>query len=165
MKTSPESAAAVGACSLVLALTLAVPAAAHAADAAAAQSVAAPDAPADPTSSNRKDQLQEVVVTGIRANLEKALTTKEFAPVVLDSIDSTQLGRFPDSDVADSLEHLPGITISRTTGGRVRRSACAAWAPSTTSSRSTTGSWRAMMMAATLPSTCCRPSSSRAPTS
>jgi TonB-dependent receptor len=36
---------------------------------------------------------------------------------MLDSIDSTQLGRFPDADVADSLEHLPGITVSRTTGG------------------------------------------------
>ncbi|MDE2051792.1 MAG: TonB-dependent receptor plug domain-containing protein, partial [Gammaproteobacteria bacterium] len=102
MKTSPDSAAAAGACSLLLALQLAGPAAVHAADAA---------------TNGNSDQLQEVVVTGIRANLEKALDTKEFAPVVLDSIDSTQLGRFPDSDVADSLEHLPGITISRTTGG------------------------------------------------
>jgi len=56
-------------------------------------------------------------VTGIRADLEKSLNTKEFAPVLLDSIDSTQLGRFPDADVADSLEHLPGISITRTTGG------------------------------------------------
>jgi iron complex outermembrane recepter protein len=117
MKTYPDSAAAVRACSLLVALQLAVPAAVHAADTTAAASPQATDAPADQTSSGGKDQLQEVVVTGIRANLEKALTTKEFAPVVLDSIDSTQLGRFPDSDVADSLEHLPGVTISRTTGG------------------------------------------------
>src|SRR5215469_11926053 len=61
--------------------------------------------------------LQEVVVTGIRANLEKSLDIKRNAAVVLDSIDSTQLGRFPDADVADSLAHLPGITINRTTGG------------------------------------------------
>ena len=63
------------------------------------------------------EQLSEIVVTGISADLEKALDTKEFAPVMLDSIDSTELGRFPDADVADSLEHLPGITVSRTTGG------------------------------------------------
>jgi iron complex outermembrane receptor protein len=117
MKTSPDPAAAVGACSLLLALQLALPAAVHAADTVATPNVAAANAPADPASSGGSAQLQEVVVTGIRADLEKALTTKEFAPVVLDSIDSTQLGRFPDSDVADSLEHLPGITISRTTGG------------------------------------------------
>src|ERR1700744_1097850 len=59
----------------------------------------------------------EIVVTGIRADLEKALEVKKNSAVILDSIDSTELGRFPDADVADSLEHLPGITITRTTGG------------------------------------------------
>ena len=44
-------------------------------------------------------------------------TIKKNATVVLDSINAEELGRFPDADVADSLEHLPGITISRTTGG------------------------------------------------
>ncbi|MEA1647985.1 TonB-dependent receptor plug domain-containing protein [Nitrospirillum sp. BR 11164] len=62
-------------------------------------------------------ELEEIVVTGIRADLEKSLEVKKNASVVLDSINSTELGRFPDADVADSLAHLPGITISRTTGG------------------------------------------------
>ena len=35
----------------------------------------------------------------------------------MDSISATELGRFPDADVADSLSHIPGITITRTTGG------------------------------------------------
>jgi TonB-dependent receptor len=62
--------------------------------------------------------LEEVVVTaGLRASLEKSLEVKKNATVVLDSINSEELGRFPDADVADSLAHLPGITISRTTGG------------------------------------------------
>ncbi|MBV9914059.1 MAG: TonB-dependent receptor, partial [Sinobacteraceae bacterium] len=61
--------------------------------------------------------LQEVVVTGIRGSLEKSLEIKRDAPVILDSINATELGRFPDADVADSLEHLPGITLTRTTGG------------------------------------------------
>ncbi len=63
------------------------------------------------------DGLDEIVVTGLRASLEKSLVIKRDAPVVLDSINAEELGRFPDADVADSLEHLPGITISRTTGG------------------------------------------------
>ncbi len=62
-------------------------------------------------------ELQEIVVTGLRASLEKSLDVKRNAPVVLDSINAEELGRFPDADVADSLEHLPGITIDRTTGG------------------------------------------------
>ena len=66
----------------------------------------------------KKDEpLQEVVVTGMRADLEKSLELKKDAAVVLDSINSTELGRFPDADVADSLSHLPGISINRTTGG------------------------------------------------
>ena len=56
--------------------------------------------------------LQEVVVVGMRANLEKSLDIKKDASIVLDSINSTELGRFPDADVADSLAHLPGITNS-----------------------------------------------------
>ncbi len=63
------------------------------------------------------DELQEIVVTGLRASLEKSLDLKRKAPVILDSINAEELGRFPDADVADSLEHLPGITIDRTTGG------------------------------------------------
>jgi iron complex outermembrane recepter protein len=62
-------------------------------------------------------RLEEVVVSGLRASLEKSLDDKKNAAVVQDSIDAEELGRFPDSDVADSLEHLPGITITRTTGG------------------------------------------------
>ena len=62
-------------------------------------------------------ELQEIVVTGLRASLEKSLDIKKNASIVLDSINAEELGRFPDADVADSLEHLPGITITRTTGG------------------------------------------------
>jgi iron complex outermembrane recepter protein len=61
--------------------------------------------------------MQEIVVTGIRASLEKSMELKKDASVVLDSINATEMGRFPDADVADSLEHLPGVTIDRTTGG------------------------------------------------
>lgn len=76
--------------------------------------------PAATNSGAKGDQgpaLEEIVVTGLRASLEKSLDIKKNATVVLDSINAEELGRFPDADVADSLEHLPGITISRTTGG------------------------------------------------
>jgi len=101
----------------------AAPAANSAAPGSAADTTAAPTAPApaDPsqnaTARKQKEELQEVVVYGMTSNLEKSLDIKRLAPVVMDSINSTELGRFPDNDVADSLSHLPGITIDRTTGG------------------------------------------------
>ena len=90
---------------------------------AVAFGAAAPDqgpTPAAPTATDANTQqepLQEVVVTGMRASLEKSLDDKKYSSVIQDSIDAEEMGRFPDSDVADSLEHLPGITITRTTGG------------------------------------------------
>jgi TonB-dependent receptor len=59
----------------------------------------------------------DIVVTGIRGSLDKSVEIKRSATVVLDSVNATELGRFPDSDVADSLQHITGITINRTTGG------------------------------------------------
>ena len=101
---------------LLLALQLSV-FCAHAADTTATDAAADPSAGPTP----KQEPLAEVVVTGIRANLEKAMDVKRNAAVVLDSIDSTELGRFPDDDVADSLAHLPGITLERTTGGEGER--------------------------------------------
>jgi TonB-dependent receptor len=62
-------------------------------------------------------ELPTIVVTGLRASLEKSLDMKRDASVIMDSINALEMGRFPDADVADSLAHLPGITITRTTGG------------------------------------------------
>lgn len=91
------------------------PAAATPASTAAVAPVAADTAPAAPPAA--EGQLETIMVTGLRASLEKSLDMKRDASTIIDSINATELGRFPDSDVADSLAHLPGITISRTTGG------------------------------------------------
>jgi TonB-dependent receptor len=118
---SPRHVAATVAIATLLSL-LAL-GAAYGDDAAADAGAAAPGPSAAPAetgagaASANKDQLQEVIVSGIRANLEKSLDIKRTAPIVLDSINSTELGRFPDADVGDALAHLPGVTLERTTGG------------------------------------------------
>ena len=81
-----------------------------------ADTAAAADAPSI-ASSAKDEPLQEVVVTGLRASLTKSLEEKQNAVVVQDSINALELGRFPDADVADSLRHVPGVSILRTTGG------------------------------------------------
>jgi len=63
------------------------------------------------------DGLEAIVVTGLRESLRLSLAIKQDAPIVLDSINAVELGRFPDDDVADSLSHITGISITRTTGG------------------------------------------------
>jgi iron complex outermembrane recepter protein len=87
--------------------------------ASATQSAAAADAATTPDAPAAADAgpLQEVVVTGLRESLGKSLTIKQDADTVLDSINAVELGRFPDDDVADSLRHITGVTITRTTGG------------------------------------------------
>ncbi len=103
-----------------LPLALAIGATALAATATSAGAASDEAAAAAATTGGKADdsaELQEIVVTGLRASLEKSLDVKRNATVILDSINAEELGRFPDADVADSLEHLPGITIDRTTGG------------------------------------------------
>ena len=61
--------------------------------------------------------MQSVVVSGTRASLAKSLDLKRNSAIVQDSISATELGRFPDDNVADSLSHINGISITRTSGG------------------------------------------------
>src|SRR6188508_1215145 len=62
-------------------------------------------------------ELGEVIVTGTRAALVESLDRKRGAKIVQDSIVAEDLGRFPDDNVADSLSHITGVTITRTRGG------------------------------------------------
>jgi len=81
---------------------------------AAADGAATPEATAAPDGTH---ELETTVVTGLRGSTGKSLEIKKDASVVMDSINATELGRFPDDNVADSLSHINGISISRTTGG------------------------------------------------
>src|SRR5438552_57468 len=64
----------------------------------------------DQTSSNQN--LQEVVVTGIRASLEQSLEQKRAADSVVEVITSEDIGKMPDKNIADSLKRVAGVTIS-----------------------------------------------------
>jgi len=79
--------------------------------------VALPAAAQDGTAKAEPDSLERVEITGTRASLQKSLALKRNAAGVQDSISATELGRFPDNNVADSLSHITGVSISRTAGG------------------------------------------------
>lgn len=57
-----------------------------------------------------------IVVTGIRASLRNAIETKRNANSIVDVISAEDVGKFPDRNVAESLSHVPGVSIDRRFG-------------------------------------------------
>ena len=56
--------------------------------------------------------VETVVVTGIKASLESAVSIKRNADTVVDSITANDIGVFPDKSVSDAIQRVPGITVS-----------------------------------------------------
>ena len=56
---------------------------------------------------------KDVVITGVRGALQSARARKKNADTVIDSISATDIGAFPDKSVAEALQRVPGITVSR----------------------------------------------------
>ncbi len=77
--------------------------------------VAAQDAAAPSTAPGAAadSQEQEVVVTGLRGSLQRNLDIKRSSAGIVDAISSEDIGKFPDANIADSLERVPGVSVSR----------------------------------------------------
>ncbi len=58
----------------------------------------------------------EIIVTGIRGSLSSAASIKRNALSIVDSISSEDLGKFPDTNIAESLQRIPGVAIDRSNG-------------------------------------------------
>lgn len=58
----------------------------------------------------------EIVVTGFRASLDKALDVKRESVAAVDAIVAEDIAKFPDQNLAESLQRIPGITIQRDGG-------------------------------------------------
>ncbi len=63
-----------------------------------------------------QDDVEEVMVTGIRASLEASADTKRNSAGVVDAINAEDMGKFPDTNLAESLQRITGVSISRTNG-------------------------------------------------
>ena len=62
------------------------------------------------------DEVEEIVVTGIRASQRASIDIKRNAVGVVDSIVAEDLGKLPDQNVAEALQRIPGVTIERNRG-------------------------------------------------
>ena len=90
--------------------------------------ISVPNAPARPTNpkTNAVDTnlpkmpevvtLEPFVVTGVRGTLAKGLEMKRQSAVVLDGVTAEDISVYPDTNIAESLQRISGVTISRTNG-------------------------------------------------
>ena len=58
----------------------------------------------------------EIVVTGIRASLREAVNIKRNGQGVVDAISAEDIGKFPDTNLAESLQRITGVSIDRQNG-------------------------------------------------
>ncbi|MBK3018704.1 TonB-dependent receptor, partial [Klebsiella pneumoniae] len=57
-------------------------------------------------------QLEQVVVTGIRASRESSLNTKRNADSLVEVVTAEDVGKMPDKNVADAIQRVPGVNIA-----------------------------------------------------
>ncbi len=74
---------------------------------AQAQAAPASAAPADTT---------EVVVTGIRRGIQDAITAKKKSSSIIEAVSAEDIGKLPDTSIAESIARLPGVAAQRTNG-------------------------------------------------
>src|SRR6186713_451218 len=79
---------------------------------AQAQDEAAPE--------NAAETGEEILVTGIRASLQESMNIKRDAQGVVDAISAEDIGKFPDTNLAESLQRIPGVSIDRANGEGAR---------------------------------------------
>lgn len=59
---------------------------------------------------------EEIVVTGIRVSLKESMDLKRDAQGVVDAISAEDIGKFPDTNLAESLQRITGVSIDRNSG-------------------------------------------------
>ncbi|ALN63862.1 tonB-dependent receptor family protein [Lysobacter antibioticus] len=83
---------------------------------AGAESAPAESAPAESAPLEDAKNLDAVVVTGFRASLQQALDIKREEVGVVDAIVAEDIADFPDLNLAESLQRIPGVSIARDAG-------------------------------------------------
>jgi hypothetical protein len=94
----PGSGAAVSAIAMLMALSAP----------ALAQNAATPASP----------EVEEVIVTGIRQQLESSQARKADAEEIMDSVTAADIGALPDRSVTEVLQRIPGVAIGRVPAAR-----------------------------------------------
>lgn len=68
------------------------------------------------TPSQSDSAVEEVVVTGFRSSLDQALDVKRAEAGAVDSILAEDVGKFPDLNLSESIQRIPGVALARDAG-------------------------------------------------
>lgn len=71
---------------------------------------------ADAPPQDEATEVEEIIVTGIRASIQTAVTAKRDNSSIVEVIAAEDLGKLPDQSIAESLARLPGLTTQRLDG-------------------------------------------------
>ena len=77
---------------------------------------AAVTVPQDPSTAATDGEMADIVVTGFRKSLDAALNVKRDSVAAVDAIVAEDIAKFPDQNLAESLQRIPGISIQRDAG-------------------------------------------------
>ncbi|MEJ2128191.1 MAG: TonB-dependent receptor [Woeseiaceae bacterium] len=86
---------------------------------AVAVAVAAGTVLASPAVSLAQDDgevIEEIITTGIRGSLTRSMDIKRTSRGVVDAISAEDIGKFPDQNLAESLQRITGVSIDRERG-------------------------------------------------
>lgn len=61
-------------------------------------------------------QMEEVIVTGIRKSIEDSIAVKKNDDAIVEVVSAEDIGKLPDSSIAESIARLPGLAAQRTNG-------------------------------------------------
>src|SRR5262245_27029567 len=119
----------LGSASLIaLAVTFATASVAHADGTAAASKTAKSDKaqseiqvaqntpPAPPADAQKPQNVEKVTVTGFRGSLRSALDKKKNSNTQIDAIKAEDIAKFPDLNLSEAVQRIPGVSISRDAG-------------------------------------------------
>jgi TonB-dependent receptor len=67
-------------------------------------------------SAEEASSMEEIVVTGIRGSMESSMRLKRDSQGVVDGIVAEDIGKFPDTNLAESLQRITGVSIDRSMG-------------------------------------------------
>lgn len=67
----------------------------------------------------QEDQVEEIVISGIRASLTQALDVKRTNTQIVDAIVSEDIGKFPDNNVIEAMQRITGVQVTNRGAGEV----------------------------------------------
>ena len=68
---------------------------------------------AEEANTAKEDQIERIEVRGIRGSLKANLNAKRYANAVVESVTAEDIGKFPDKNIAETLQRVSGVTINR----------------------------------------------------